>query len=239
MGDSGYPDLDDVVTFLSDHAPDPPLTTYNQESPDWAAMFHVKHGQRSWKLLDQYFVELKERNSQLNLYSRKTDDSALQVLLAETGLLLGRFGSGRLIDVGSGNGLLGIPISICLPERPVVLVESRAKKAKALIEFRDSLKLRNLSVFHGSLDEFMTRGGKRNDWLLARGFPRIEALFSRVKKNTVAGVTLVSAESKIDLALQGLESLDKKVYNVPWRENLVVAEITSVSRETGTCGKIT
>ncbi len=213
------------------------MTTHKQESPDWAAMFHVKHGQHSWKLLDQYFIELKERNSQLNLYSRKTDDSALAVLLAETGLLLGRLGSGRLIDVGSGNGLLGIPISICLPERPVVLVESRAKKARALIEFRESLKLRNLSVFHGSLDEFIARDGTRNDWLLARGFPRIEALLGRVEKNTVAGLTLVSAESKINVALQGLESLDKKVYNVPWRENLVIAEIKSVSRETGTGGK--
>lgn len=205
----------------------------DRAKPDWVSEFHVKHGVNTHTLLDLYLQELKERNSQLNLYSRKTDESALAVLLAETGLLFDRIGPGRLIDVGSGNGLLGIPMSICLPERRVVLVESRAKKAAALFEIKSALDLRNLRVFHGSLDEFMARDREKSDWLLARGFPRIGALLDWVKKNAVAGLTLITAKNKIEFALQGLENLEKKVYNIPWRENLIVAKITFVSRETG------
>lgn len=50
-------------------------------------------------------------------------------------------GSGPVVDLGSGGGVPGIPLALALPHRPVVLVESRARKATALTELVQRLGL--------------------------------------------------------------------------------------------------
>lgn len=53
---------------------------------------------------------------------------------------------GRLADIGSGAGLPGIPIAVTEPQRPVVLVEAAAKKARFLRQAASELGLANLAV---------------------------------------------------------------------------------------------
>ena len=50
-------------------------------------------------------------------------------------------GAGRLVDVGSGGGLPGIPIKIAEPELATTLVESTGKKARFLQHAVDALSL--------------------------------------------------------------------------------------------------
>lgn len=48
---------------------------------------------------------------------------------------------GTIVDLGSGGGVPGIPLALALPDRPVVLVESRERKAAALGEIVERLGL--------------------------------------------------------------------------------------------------
>ena len=48
---------------------------------------------------------------------------------------------GPIVDLGSGCGVPGIPLALALPERPVVLLESRQRKAEALAGLVDELGL--------------------------------------------------------------------------------------------------
>ena len=52
----------------------------------------------------------------------------------------------RLVDLGSGAGLPGIPLAVALPEVCVTLVERSARKARFLNRARRQLNLANLQV---------------------------------------------------------------------------------------------
>lgn len=55
-------------------------------------------------------------------------------------------GSGRLVDVGSGGGLPGIPIKIVRPSAELTLLEATGKKAKFLRQVSEDLGLKNTEV---------------------------------------------------------------------------------------------
>lgn len=55
-------------------------------------------------------------------------------------------GSGRLVDVGSGAGLPGLPIAIALPDLAVVLLESSSRRQAFLRETIEALGIANARV---------------------------------------------------------------------------------------------
>ena len=77
-------------------------------------------------------------------------------------------GRGRLLDVGSGNGLPGIVLAIALPELAVTLLEPRAKRARFLTQARIDLQLRNLEVVRARVEAFAP--AQPYDTLIARAF---------------------------------------------------------------------
>jgi len=52
----------------------------------------------------------------------------------------------RIIDLGSGGGLPGIPLAICLPECKLFLLDASQKKAAFLEETVHSLELKNVNI---------------------------------------------------------------------------------------------
>lgn len=62
--------------------------------------------------------------------------------------------SGRLLDVGSGAGLPGIPIALAQPERSVVLLDSNGKKTRFLQEAQRLLCLDNLEVVQTRVEDY-------------------------------------------------------------------------------------
>jgi 16S rRNA (guanine527-N7)-methyltransferase len=65
-------------------------------------------------------------------------------------------GTTTLLDYGTGGGLPGIPISICLPEVKVTLAESQLKKVAFLREVVRTLKL-NAVIHPGRVAELRPR----------------------------------------------------------------------------------
>ncbi|MEE2658534.1 MAG: 16S rRNA (guanine(527)-N(7))-methyltransferase RsmG [Candidatus Latescibacterota bacterium] len=60
----------------------------------------------------------------------------------------------RIVDVGSGAGLPGIPLSITLPQSHVVLVESRRRRAHFLRRVVAELEL-SAEVVHGRVEKWI------------------------------------------------------------------------------------
>ena len=66
-------------------------------------------------------------------------------------------GQGGVIDLGSGAGFPGLPLKIYAPALPLVLIESRHRKAAFLSEVVRALGLADVQVFPGRAEEFPDR----------------------------------------------------------------------------------
>lgn len=60
---------------------------------------------------------------------------------------------GRLLDVGSGPGLPGIPLAICRPDLDVTTLDSNGKKTRFQQQVKIELGLKNLTVINGRVEQ--------------------------------------------------------------------------------------
>ncbi len=74
----------------------------------------------------------------------------------------------RVLDVGSGGGLPGIPLAIARPELHVTLIDSIAKKTAFLLQAKAELGLANLNVVTSRVEDF--RPPTEFDLITSRAF---------------------------------------------------------------------
>lgn len=100
--------------------------------------------------LTAYLARLLETNRAFNLTTVTDPDEAwTRHILDSLSLVpaLAHLGAGaRLVDVGSGGGLPGLPIAIARPDLSVTLVEATGKKARFLEETARALGLAHVAV---------------------------------------------------------------------------------------------
>ena len=86
----------------------------------------------AWSKLQEYCDLLREWNTKINLVSRK-DTDRLEIKHLAHCLTITKFlrlmPKARLLDVGTGGGLPGIPLSICYPQARFTLMDSIGKKS--------------------------------------------------------------------------------------------------------------
>jgi len=111
------------------------------------------------KLVD-YLVLLYKWNRTFNLTSmggcgKEAEEArAVSHHLLDSLAVLPFVPAGRLLDVGSGGGMPGIPLAIAYPECPVVLLDSNSKKAAFLRQAVIELGLSNVNVHEGRVEHY-------------------------------------------------------------------------------------
>jgi 16S rRNA (guanine527-N7)-methyltransferase len=63
----------------------------------------------------------------------------------------------RLLDVGTGAGLPGVPLAIVNPEKNWVLLDKNNKKTRFLTQLIAELDLKNVQVVHARCEDFKTK----------------------------------------------------------------------------------
>lgn len=183
--------------------------------------------------LKQYADVLISYNKKINLVSRKMGMEELYQLMDESILLIKYISkkNDEVVDAGSGNGLLGVPVAIIEPGKKVVLVEPRKKKSQFLQFAKNELGLDNVQVCNESIEEFLKREKKKKRTLIARGFPRLGVFSDYLKKELFNEAILITSDNKIKKNQIHLEKVRKKIYNVPLRDNLKILKMENTERE--------
>ncbi len=85
---------------------------------------------------------------------------------------------GKGIDVGSGAGFPGIPLSLVFPGLHIVLVESQQKKCRFLYEMADTLGLNNMEVVCERAEILAHQSAHREgyDWAFTRALGGLPVL---------------------------------------------------------------
>ena len=110
------------------------------------------------------------------------------------------FRAGNLIDVGSGGGLPGIPITIVRPDLQTTLIESIGKKAAFLRYAAESLGLDGVTVANGRAEDLGRTGEHRgeNDIVTCRAVARLSVVAEYCVPLLRTGGGVISMKGKLD-----------------------------------------
>jgi len=100
------------------------------------------------KLL-RYLALLAKWNQVYNLTAVRDESRMVSHHLLDSLAVLPHVAAKRLLDVGSGGGLPGVPLAIALPRTHVALLDSNQKKAAFLRQVAIELGLGNVEVVAG------------------------------------------------------------------------------------------
>lgn len=145
------------------------------------------------KLLD-YLALLQKWNKVHNLTAVRDPNDMVTLHLLDSLSVLPHIKLGRLLDVGSGAGLPGIPLAIVRPDLQVTVMDSNHKKASFMRQAKAVLGIGNLEVTCGRVEEF--RPQHKFDMVISRAFSDL-AEFMRLTSH-------LCAEGGVWLAMKGV-----------------------------------
>ncbi|MCK9396567.1 MAG: 16S rRNA (guanine(527)-N(7))-methyltransferase RsmG [Methylobacter sp.] len=119
------------------------------------------------QLLD--FIKLIEKwNKAYNLTAIRDREEMARLHILDSLAIVPHIEGRRVIDIGTGAGLPGIPLAICLPEISFTLLDSNAKKTRFVQQVVLELKLKNVEVLHSRVENYHPE--KAYDAVLTRAF---------------------------------------------------------------------
>jgi 16S rRNA (guanine527-N7)-methyltransferase len=118
-------------------------------------------------LLSRFVGGLLEWNRAINVISRKDQENVWygHILHSLSLLFILEIPEGsKLLDLGSGGGLPGIPIAIVRPDLEITLLDSITKKTKVMEDLRIKLGLSRVKVKTGRAEEVGREKGERGQY---------------------------------------------------------------------------
>jgi 16S rRNA (guanine527-N7)-methyltransferase len=144
--------------------------------------------EETWVALKEYCELLRDWNAKINLVSRKDTDRLELKHLAHC-LTITKFlrlmPKARLLDVGTGGGLPGIPLAICYPQARFTLLDSIGKKIMVLEDMVNKLNLENVEVRRGRVEEMPKK--RSYDFVIGRAVTALPTFFKWVHKKVAKG----------------------------------------------------
>jgi 16S rRNA (guanine527-N7)-methyltransferase len=141
------------------------------------------------------YLDLMQRwNQVFNLTAIRTPEDMVWLHIMDS-LSIAPFLQGeRIIDIGTGAGLPGIPLSLTHPHLHFTLLDSNSKKTRFLMQTVAELKLTNVEVIHARCEDFKPK--VKFDSIVSRAFSSITVM--------LAGTQHLLADQGQFLAMKGV-----------------------------------
>jgi 16S rRNA (guanine527-N7)-methyltransferase len=163
----------------------------------------------------QKYLELLARwNRAYNLTAVRDPEAMVVRHLLDSLAVAPHLRGERLIDVGTGAGLPGVPLAICYPEREFHLLDSNGKKTRFLFQVKTALGLDNMAVHHQRVESY--RPERLFDAVLSRAFASLEDMVSGCRHLLAPDGCFLAMKGALSPAeLAGCESLCRLEHRVP------------------------
>jgi len=125
----------------------------------------------------QYLSLLHTWNKAYNLTAIREPQDMVRLHLLDSLAILPFLEGARILDVGTGPGLPGIPIAIARPGQSVTLLDSNGKKVRFLREVVRVLELHHVEVVHARVEDYTPATGF--DTIVTRAFSHVDAMVEK------------------------------------------------------------
>jgi 16S rRNA (guanine527-N7)-methyltransferase len=146
-------------------------------------------GERRQQLLD-YVGLLAKWNRVYNLTAVRDPEEMVTRHLLDSLVVLPYLRGERVLDVGTGAGLPGIPLAIMSPEREFVLLDSNSKKTRFVQQAITELGLVNVQVVHARVEQY--RPERPFDVVISRAFATVADMLAGAGRHCAAGGAILA-----------------------------------------------
>ncbi len=126
--------------------------------------------------LMRYIQELLQWNRTYNLTAVRDPLQMVVKHLLDSLSVLPDLGSGRIVDVGSGAGIPGIPLALAAPRNEYVLLDSNGKKAAFMRHIVRTLGLKHVQVIQSRAEDYEPQAAF--DTVISRACASVEDLIA-------------------------------------------------------------
>jgi 16S rRNA (guanine527-N7)-methyltransferase len=126
------------------------------------------------------FLRLLERwNQVFNLTAIRDINEMIPLHLLDSLVVAPFLHGNRIIDVGTGAGLPGIPLALIHPEKEFFLLDSNGKKTRFLNQAKVELGIKNMEVVHARCEDFTATPAF--DSIVSRAFSSIPVMLAKTQ----------------------------------------------------------
>ena len=104
--------------------------------------------------LEQYLTLITKWNKVTNLTSIDDPEQMVVIHLLDSLSIQPHLSGHRILDVGSGAGLPGIPLALINPDKDFILLDSNGKKTRFMVQATIELGIRNIEVVQSRAQDF-------------------------------------------------------------------------------------
>ncbi len=129
-----------------------------------------------------------------------------------------------MVDIGTGAGFPGLPISFALPELEVILIDSDQRKTAFLAESRRSLGLKNVKTINSRFEEVTID----SDLVTIRALEKLEKQIPNIfkiaskAKLIILFISQTLAENILETYKNTLENRNSEIVQLPESKNRVL-----------------
>ncbi len=168
-----------------------------------------------------YLALLLKWNAAYNLTAIRRPEDMVSRQLLDSLSILPLIRGPRVLDVGTGAGLPGVPLAIMLPDVEFTLLDTNSKKTRFVNQVKLDLGLDNLTVVQQRVEEFQPQNPY--DTISSRAFASLADMLQGSRHLLVTDGQWLAMKGQFPE--QEIADLDP-VYDVSW-------ELLSVPGETG------
>ena len=147
--------------------------------------------------LEQYLALITKWNKVTNLTSIDNPEQMVVIHLLDSLSIQPYLSGHRIVDVGSGAGLPGIPLALINQDKDFILLDSNGKKTRFMVQAAIELGIRNIEVVHSRAQDFQGEF----DHVVCRAFAGTDDFVKTCSHLLAPGGTLLAMKGPAESAV--------------------------------------